>query len=248
MLKNYVLNLTYLGDNFSGFQFQPEQRTIQGTIEDLLSKIFDTTIKIAYPSRTDSGVHAIEYFLNFKVKTNYTEKQIFKMLNTQLPWDIRIKSVHILPNNFSTQKPEKKTYLYKILCSEFYDPLRYQKVWWYRKDIDLNRMQEILSRFVGTHDFKAFMASGSFVKTTIRTVIDFKMEKIDDEIHLYITANGFLRNMVRNIVGTVLDYARGRFSKEDIDNIFTSLDREKAGICAPPYGLYLYKLYYKNLK
>ena len=166
MLRNYCLRLTYIGDNFAGWQTQPNFRTAQLELENLLSKIFkqDAPIKIKYPSRTDSGVHALDQVVSFKVESEYSESQVFKMLNTQLPYDLKVKEVNIVSDDFNARYPVKKTYLYRILKTQYNDPLRYQRVWWYKKDFNLDKLKKISSEFIGTKDFKGFMGAGSFVK------------------------------------------------------------------------------------
>jgi tRNA pseudouridine38-40 synthase len=242
---SYILIVSYVGTGYSGWQVQPGQNTIQGAIEELLQRIFGTRICLRYASRTDSGVHALAQVAGFSCESNYSSDQIQKMLNTQLPNDIVIKDAKIVSDDFDPRKSLKKTYFYLINNSKIRDPFTLDRVWWLRYELNKNKILQALELFKGKKDFKAFMASGSDAKSTIREIYDIVFQDFGDDIKISFTGSGFLKQMIRNIVGTVVDIGRGRFEVEDVLRILESKNRIYAGVTAPAHGLYLEKVYYE---
>jgi len=243
-LVNYKILVTYIGTAYKGWQIQPNSPTVQGTIENLLFKIFKERIVLKYSSRTDAGVHSLGQVANFVCESRYDEKAILLMLNTQLPEDIVIKSIEKVPMEFDSRRAKRKTYYYRIHNSKVKDPFKLNRVWWLPYKLNKNDMLEALGLFKGKKDFNAFMSSGGGAKTTIREIYDIRLVEQDDEIWIYFTANGFLKQMVRNIVGTVVDIGRGRYKVEEVLKMLQSCDRTKAGVTAPARGLYLEKVVY----
>jgi tRNA pseudouridine38-40 synthase len=234
-----------VGTAYCGWQVQEGQSTVQGTIEELLKKIFGKRIVLRYASRTDSGVHALGQVAGFYCDSKYSAEQIQKMLNTQLPNDIVVKDVSVVDNSFDPRRSLKKTYFYLISNSKIRDPFTLDRVWWLRYKLNKNKMLAALELFKGKKDFKAFMASGSDVKSTIREIYDISFFDSGEDLKISFTGNGFLKQMIRNIVGTVVDIGRGRFEVDDVLRILESKDRVFAGVTAPAHALYLEKVYYE---
>ena len=245
-LSNYRLLITYIGTAYKGWQIQPTSPTVQGTIEDLLLKMFKTRIVLKYASRTDAGVHALGQVANFCCESKYDERAIMLMLNTQLPPDIVIKSVEKVPLDFDARRSTKKTYYYLIHNSKVKDPFKLEREWWVPQKLNKNDMLSAFEIFKGKKDFKAFMSSGGGAKTTIRDIHSIDLVEEGEQLKIYFTANGFLKQMVRNIVGTVVDVGKGRFKVEDVREMLNSYDRTKAGVTAPAHGLYLERVYYEQ--
>jgi tRNA pseudouridine38-40 synthase len=238
--------IAYIGTAYKGWQIQPNSPTIQGVIEDLLLKIFKERVVLKYSSRTDAGVHALEQVANFTCETKYNEHQVLLMLNTQLPEDIVIKSVEKVPLEFDSRRAKRKTYFYRIHNSKIKDPFKLRRAWWLPYKLNKIEMLAALEVFKGKKDFNAFMSSGGGAKTTIREIYDIRFVEDGDEIKIYFTANGFLKQMVRNIVGTVVDIGKGRYKASEVKGMLESCDRTKAGVTAPACGLYLEKVVYEE--
>lgn len=243
-LANYKLLISYIGTAYKGWQVQPNSPTVQGVIEALLFKIFKERIVLMYSSRTDAGVHALEQVANFVCEPKYDERAILLMLNTQLPNDIVVKSVEKVPMEFSSRHAKRKTYYYRIHNSKIKNPFKLDRVWWIPQNLNKSDMLKALELFKGKKDFKAFMSSGGDAKTTIREIYEVRLVEQDDEMWIYFTANGFLKQMVRNIVGTVVDIGKGRYKVNEVRDMLASCDRTKAGVTAPSRGLYLEKVFY----
>lgn len=245
-LVNYKILISYIGTDYKGWQVQPNSPTIQGVIEELLLKIFKQRIVLFYSSRTDAGVHALGQVANFICEPKYDERAILLMLNTQLPEDIVVKSVEKVPMEFNSRHAKRKTYYYRIHNSKVKDPFKLNRVWWIPQKLNKNDMLEALELFKGRRDFNSFMSSGGGAKTTIREIYEVSLIEKDDEIWIYFTANGFLKQMVRNIVGTVVDIGKGRYKACEVSNMLAACDRTKAGVTAPSRGLYLEKVVYEE--
>jgi tRNA pseudouridine38-40 synthase len=243
-LANYRILVAYIGTAYKGWQIQPSSPTIQRVIEDLLFKIFKQRIVLVYSSRTDAGVHALGQVANFVCEPKYDEKVMLLMLNTQLPEDIVVKSIEKVRMEFSSRHSKSKTYYYRIHNSKIKDPFKLNRVWWIPQKLNRSDMLEALELFKGKKDFNAFMSSGGGAKTTIREIYEVRLIEQDDEIWIYFTANGFLKQMVRNIVGTVVDVGKGRYKTSEVSQMLASCDRTKAGVTAPARGLYLEKVVY----
>lgn len=243
-IKSYKMTIAYVGTEYCGWQIQPGFKTIQGTIEELLLKIFNKKIVLRYASRTDSGVHALAQIACFTHESDYSSNDIQKMLNTQLPEDIVIKEVEEVLGSFDPRKAKKKTYFYLIDNATVRDPFKINRAWWIKYKINKENMLESLKYFKGRQDFRSFMASGSSAKTTIREIYDISVFEKGHTIKISFTGSGFLKQMIRNIIGTVVDVGRGRYKPEDIKEMLASKDRTKSGITAPAYGLYLERIYY----
>ncbi len=244
-MKNIKLTITYDGSNYHGWQVQKDKKTIQGTIELQLKKITGEKIRLIGSGRTDAGVHALNQVANFKTDSDLIPLQIQKALNSLLPEDIYIKSAEYVPLEFHARYMAKsKTYEYRILNRQEPNIFQRKYHWHVIPKLDIERMRSALSLLKGTHDFSSFMSAGSSIKDPIRTIFKIELYKDNDLLKVIIEANGFLRYMVRNIIGTVVQVGYGKISLNEFKNIFAARDRRLAGKKAPAKGLFLVKVRY----
>ena len=245
----YFAKVKYLGTNFHGFQVQPNLRTVQGELCRALHEALGYPVKVTGCSRTDAGVHANEFCLTVECDgATVPAEKLPIAVSRFLPEDLSLFWAEECGESFHPRYDVKeKEYLYRIMNTRVYDPFEFGRVWFLPRPIDeekLTRMRSAVEYFVGKFDFTTFMADGSDVEDTVRTVSMLSVERVGDEIQIKIRADGFLYNMVRIIVGTLVECAFGRFSPEDMSDIIASRDRSKAGRTAPPEGLYLNKVIY----
>lgn len=234
----------YDGSNYSGWakQNNDDIKTIQNEIELTLSNIFQTKINIFASGRTDKYVHAIDQCFNFKVDTKIPIKAIKKMCDIKLPKDIYIKKIDKVNNTFHARFSIKsKTYLYKVNIGNL-NIFEKDYVYQYNKDININKLKKIINLFIGEKDFLSF--STSEVENTVREITKLNISKKNNYVFFKITGNGFLRNMVRMIVGVFLNYNENKITIEEIKLLFDNPSKGKAIIKAPGCGLYLYKTNY----
>ena len=245
----YFAKIKYLGTNFHGFQVQPAERTVQGTLCDALFEALGCKASVTGCSRTDAGVHANEFCLVIDAPgATVPADKLPVAIARFLPNDLSLFWAKECDYDFHPRYDVKgKEYLYRIMNQKVYDPFEYGRAWFLPREINeekLNRMKSAAKHFLGKKDFSSFMAEGSDVVDTVRNVTDLSVEKTGDLIEIRITADGFLYNMVRIIVGTLTEVAFGRFSPDDIPNIISSCDRKNAGMTAPAEGLYLNRVLY----
>lgn len=246
MIKNFKLIIEYDGAHYSGWQRQKTDHTIQGEIEKALGIMTRRKITVIGSGRTDAGVHALGQTANFKCDTSLTPEAFQKGLNSLLPKDIVIKSCQPETMEFHARFDVKcKAYRYHILNHHLPIAVGRQYVWQIRRPLDTRTMVQASKYFVGTHDFKAFEGSGSPRAHTVRHVTMAQLSVgHGGKITFDIEANGFLRFMVRNIVGTLVDVGLGKLSLRDIPEIFRSRDRGRASATAPAQGLFLMSVTY----
>ena len=235
--------------SFHGFQVQPTERTVQGTLCDALSEALGCKASVTGCSRTDAGVHANEFCLVIDAPgATVPADKLPVAIARFLPADLSLFWAKECDENFHPRYDVKeKEYLYRIMNQKVYDPFEYGRAWFLPREIDdakLEKMNLAASHFIGKKDFSAFMAEGSDVVDTVRCVTHLSVEKHGDLIEIRIRADGFLYNMVRIIVGTLIEVAFGRFAPDEIPNIIKSCDRKKAGMTAPAEGLYLNRVFY----
>ncbi|QZY54593.1 tRNA pseudouridine(38-40) synthase TruA [Crassaminicella profunda] len=246
-MKNVKLTIQYDGTNFSGWQIQPNARTVQEEIEKALTKIMKKPIKINGSGRTDAGVHAMGQIANFYEEFTMPIEKIPIALNALLPQDISIREAVEVPRDFHARYNAKgKKYIYKIYNNKIRNPLLFNYTYFVTYDLDLEKMKEATNYFIGEHNFKSFMASGSSIVNTVRTIHELNLYEKDELLILEAKGNGFLYNMVRIIAGTLVDVGRGKIKLKDLPVIIKSCKREKAGHTAPPQGLYLAKVFYQS--
>lgn len=244
-MKRYKCLVEYDGQNYSGFQVQPNAITIQEIIEKALSTLFKTDTKITASGRTDSGVSARGQVIHFDANTDIKDEKIPYALQNLLPDDISILYCKEVSKDFHARfSAIAKTYSYKICLTNINRPL-YKKYYQYPFKIDIALLKAALEKLKGKHNFKAFMSSGSDVIDFERDILAIDLVNLNENcFEIKITANGFLYNMVRIIIGTVLDIARGKLDILCIDKMFETGDRKFGGHTAPPEPLTLEKVFY----
>lgn len=244
-MKNIALRLRYRGTAYHGWQRQKNAITVQETLEDALHALLGTAVKTVGCGRTDAGVHARTYCANFQAESGIPIDRLPLALNPHLPDDISIMAaVEAEPDFNAILSCEKKEYTYQILSSRIPDPFLRDLAWFYPVYLDAAVMDRAARMFEGTHDFRAVRSVGTETKTTVRTVHYCRVERIDDLVITRICADGFLYNMARAIVGTLVYAALGKIVPEEIPALLESGDRRLTGPTAPPEGLYLSKLWY----
>lgn len=243
-MRNLKLTIQYDGTKYCGWQKQPNSSGIQGTIEYAIYEITKEKVNIIGSGRTDAGVHALGQVANFKTNSNIPAARIPDALNAKLPKDISIIDCQEVSDDFhSRYSATGKIYRYLIYNKPYRSPLYKGISYHVRYDLDIEKMRVEAQSLLGTHEFKGFMSSGSSVKDTVRTIHNISIEESGDLIVLEVEGNGFLYNMVRIIVGTLVDIGRGRIDKS-LEEIIASQDRGEAGHTAPAHGLFLKKVHY----
>ena len=246
----YFAKIRFLGSAFSGFQVQPDKRTVQGELTRAFSEYFGSPAKITGASRTDSGVHANEFAITVENEgaTTPAEKLPLAMAKF-LPPDISILFAKECLEGFHPRYDVfGKEYLYRIYNARVNSPFEVDRAYFLPRIISeegIENMKKAADYFIGEHDFSAFMAQGSDTEDTVRRVDYLKIDKSGDVIEIRIFANGFLYNMVRIIVGTLCEVGLFRFKPEDIEKMISSRDRSTSGMTAPPEGLYLNRVEYR---
>ena len=244
-MRNIALLLNYDGTNYYGYQKQNGFITIQECIENAVFEITKAHSVVYGCGRTDTGVHAKKYLCTFKTDSKIPIDKFPEALNTKLPDDIVIFEAFEADDDFNGRfSIKEKTYRYIIDNSPVNNPFLKNYAWNFKYKLDIERMKEAAEYIKGEHDFICFMASGGQVKTTVRTIYELKIEKEGSLIKIDITSNGFLYNMVRIIVGTLCYVGTGKMEPDEVKKIIENKDRTKAGITAPPQGLYLYDIKY----
>lgn len=242
---NYRMEIHYDGTRYHGWQRLEKFETVQGKIEDVLSRMFEHKIEIHGAGRTDAGVHAKGQVANFKADCDKTEKEILEYLNKYLPEDIRVTKISAENDAFHSRLNARgKVYSYRILNSDISDVFRRKYVYQIREKLDTEEMKRASEYFVGKHNFKAFCSNKHFKKSAVREIYSVDIEQESDEIVVTFYGNGFLYNMVRIIMGTLIEVGLGKRKAEEIPEIFLSQNREMAGETAPAKGLCLLKVVY----
>ncbi|MBU0650386.1 tRNA pseudouridine(38-40) synthase TruA [bacterium] len=243
---NIKLTLEFDGTNYAGWQKQPNALTLQEVVETALSKIFEQKIPVIGCGRTDAGVHAKEFVINFKYpKSTIPIKKIPNALNQLLPEDISAKKAEKTnPDFHATFSAKKKTYRYTILNNEHRSV--FDKNYYHQESQNLNiaKMKKSAKIFVGKHDFRSFCSEANTKNNCVRTIKKITIKQEQNYIYIDITANGFLYNMVRIIAGTLIKVGKGKLTCNNIKEIFKNKNRIHAGPTAPAKGLCLIKLYY----
>jgi tRNA pseudouridine38-40 synthase len=245
-MKNFKITIEYDGTAYHGWQRQVRNRTIQEEIEKALMQMTQNKIALAGSGRTDAGVHAFGQVASFRCKTSISAEAFQKGLNSLLSDDIVIKACEAVSEAFHARYDVKsKTYHYRILNRDLPAAIFRQYAWHIRKELDLEAMKQATFHIIGTHDFKAFEGSGSPRSSTVRRVMNAAIEKTMDGLLVFkIEGDGFLRFMVRNIVGTLIDAGLNKITPHDFNRILVSKDRNLAGITAPAHGLFLMEVKY----
>lgn len=246
-MRNLLLTLCFDGTAYHGWQVQKNAVTVQQTLQDSLQTVLKERPAVSGCSRTDSGVHANAYSCNFRTEHSIPCESLKRALNAALPRDIRVSGCREAPPDFHARYSAAwKEYVYKIDNGEVANPFLNRYALFYPHTLDCGLLGQAARAFCGTHDFHAFCAAGSSVKDTVRTVRNFGAERRGSLVLLTVEADGFLYNMVRIMVGTLLYVAQGKLTAGDIPAILAGRSRSMAGPTAPPHGLYLNRVFYEK--
>lgn len=246
-MRNLKVKTAYNGSAYHGWQSQNNALAIQDVIEQRLSKMLGEKISVNGCSRTDTGVHAKDFCFNFHTENPIPCEGLLKGMNSQLPDDIALLSCEEVDESFHARFDSKgKQYLYIVNNAAQRDVFMQNLAFFYPYKLDENKMNEAAQLFVGEHDFKAFCKAESLahLKSTVRTISEFKVIRNGNFVEFYVTGDGFLHNMVRILVGTLIYVNENKRTKDDILASLATGKREKAGITLSPCGLYLNKIYY----
>lgn len=249
---NFKLLIQYDGTDFHGWQLQENQRTVQGELERTLSLIEDAPVAVVGSGRTDAGVHAEGQVANIQLSRPFTPDKLRLAINGNLWRDVRILKVEKAADDFHARFSAKgKTYVYRVVNAPVVSPFWARYAHHEARPLDVGRMNDAARLFLGEHDWTAFSAARSDVESRVRTVMHFTVESHWDTranasiLEFRISANGFLRYMVRSIVGTMLEVGRGEKDSDTIETAIVNLNRDLAGKTAPAHGLTLLKVHYE---
>ncbi len=248
-MRNIRLTIAYEGTNYAGWQVQPNRPSIQGTIEAALKSLTGEAIRIHGAGRTDAGVHAAGQVANFTIASSIPPDRFAAALNSELPHDITLRDSSEVPDDFHARySAVRKQYRYLIDTADMTPPWLRGLVWRVPGRFDEDALAAAAPRLIGTHDFSAFESKSSPDEDSCRTVFDINVTRSPTALgwqsdhqllSIAMTADGFLYNMVRAIVGTLVQVAQGRGTADDVTRILNSQDRSQAGATAPPQGLSL---------
>lgn len=246
-MPKYKCVIAYDGTDFAGYQVQPEKRTIQSEFEAVLAQMHKgTIIKVTASGRTDSGVHAKGQVLHFESPLTFPTENWIKAFSALLPTDIIVLEVDIVPDDFHARfHTTGKEYRYIVARSKLRDPFKRNYAYHYPYPLNVEAMREAISYLIGTHDFTSFCSAKTEVVDKVRTIKEMGFEESDDFLVFRFVGEGFLYNMVRILVGTLLDVGSSKMSPHDMSGILDKKDRSFAGKTAPAQGLYLWKVFYK---
>ena len=246
-MRKILLTIQYNGKSFCGWQKQKNALSVQEVLENKISALLSEQIVLEASGRTDAGVHAFAQTAHFETTSNFDIQKLPQAINFGLDENISVVSAKEVSKNFHARfSVKKKTYLYKTYQSKFNLPL-FESTHAKTHELltqNFDKMVLASKHFLGTHNFKAFCSSQTNAKTFERTIFDIKLKKSNGTIDFFITGSGFLYNMVRIIVGTLVSVGEGKILPEEIPDIISSQDRKKAGKTMPAHALYLYKVYY----
>ena len=244
-MRNIKLTIEYDGKEFNGWQKQPNKLNIQGTIEQAIKQITGEDVELNASGRTDAGVHAIGQVANFKTNSQIPIEKFAIAINSNLKRSIIIKKAEEVDERFHSRLScKKKTYRYIINNSEEGSAIYRNLETHIPQKLDIEKMKQGIKYFEGEHDFKAFKASGTSSKSSVRTIYEAKIYNNGEKIFIELTGNGFLYNMVRIVAGTLVEVGLGKIEPQEIENIIKSGKRENAGKTLPPNGLYLLEVSY----
>lgn len=244
-MRNIKLVLQYDGTAYHGWQMQENAPTVQETLSGAIRRITGVKPQLTGSSRTDAGVHARRFVCNFKTGSEIPCERLPMAINTYLPGDIVCLEAAECANDFNARFSAKgKCYTYYILNSRLPDAFLRGHSWHFPHKLDIENMKRAAEAFIGVHDFAGFAASGATTATTVREIYSLDIEKRGDLIEITVRGNGFLYNMVRIIAGTLAFVGCGKINADDMPDIIASCDRRRAGVTAPPGGLFLTEVYY----
>ena len=245
-MRNIMVTLEYDGTGFRGWQTQkPGERTVQTTLEEAVSRVVGHPVRINGSGRTDAGVHALAQAANFHTQSEIPAGRLVHAINYHLPLDAAVTSAREVPPDFHARYSARgKTYRYTILSRDARSPLLLRYAWHVRSAPDIGRMREAAAHLLGEHDFQAFRSKPLVGSSSVRTITRLDIQPRDQLIEIHVSANGFLYNMARAIVGTLVQAGLGRLQPGDLPGIVESRDRSLAGPTAPARGLCLVEVVY----
>ncbi|MBQ3275558.1 MAG: tRNA pseudouridine(38-40) synthase TruA [Oscillospiraceae bacterium] len=246
-MRNIALRIRYDGSAYHGWQRQKDLPTVQQTLEEALEKICGHSVTAVGCGRTDAGVHAERYCANFRTDCAIPIDRVPLAVNTRLPGDIAVMDACEAEEGFNAiGSCLRKEYVYRILNRRIPDPFLDKRVCFYPSPLDIGQMKRAALAFEGTHDFAAVRSVGTETKTTVRTVYWCRAERKDDIITVAVCADGFLYNMVRAMVGTMVYASYGKLLPQDIPSLLETRDRRLTGPTMPPQGLYMHRVWYEG--
>ncbi len=239
----YFLRFAYKGTNYHGWQIQPNTVTVQEIVNKAVSTLLRTPINLVGAGRTDAGVHAKEMFAHFNIDGDLNLQNLKYKLNSFLPKDIAVYHIFAVAEDDHTRFTAlSRTYQYKVVS--YKNPFVTEGAYYFLRALDANKMNQAAKLLFGTHNFECFAKSGTQTKTNICTVIQAHWQNVGGELIFTITADRFLRNMVRAIVGTLLKIGVGEWNENDLKRILENKNRNDAGKSVPAHGLYLARVKY----
>lgn len=246
-LKNLLFTLRYDGTDYHGWQVQENANTVQQTFQDAAERICGVRDNVIGCSRTDSGVHADMYCCNMRTESSLSPEKWKSAMNGVLPHDIAVTDCREVPFEFHARYDcSGKRYIYRIWNAQERNPFISRYSYHYKYPLDADFLNRQASQMLGTHDFSAFCAAGAGTVDNVRTLTRAEVVRRGDEVLMYFEADGFLYNMVRIMVGTLLDISRGRIAADTLPDIISSLSRDRAGTTAPACGLCLEQVFYNG--
>ncbi len=246
-MRKIKIILEYDGRAYCGWQIQPNGISIQEKVEKALERIVKEKTNLMCSGRTDAGVHAEAQVAHFKTESKMTPFEFLKALNSALPNDISIKSVCEVPPNFHARGSAiKKVYRYSILNREFPSALNFGRVWYLERPLNIEAMKLAARALEGEHDFTSFRASGCGARSPMKRIFQIRFEVNEGQIEIYFEGSGFLKYMVRNIIGTLVLVGKNRIEPQEVKKILEAKNRKLAGPTAPPQGLCLVRVEYPD--
>lgn len=244
-MRNLKIILAYDGSAFHGWQLQAAARTVQEAVEKSLRDILGHEVRVTASGRTDAGVHALGQVINFRTSSRIPAQGLLRALNSVFPPDLSAREVREVSSDFHARYLAiSKKYVYIVDTSAILSPFLSRYVMHLPGGLDIRAMEQAAHALKGRHDFRSFMGAGSSAKTTIREIFDFEIFGKGSRVFFCIQGSGFLRHMVRNIVGTLIPVGLGAMAPRDVERVLGLRDRTHAGPTAPPQGLYLVEVEY----
>jgi tRNA pseudouridine38-40 synthase len=244
-VRTFKLTIAYDGTQFAGWQMQAGPRTVQGVLEQALLPVEQRRVVVHAAGRTDAGVHASGQVVSFSLTSSIAADALVRALNVRLPPDVRVMHAEQVADDFHARfHARQKVYCYAIFNGLVVPPQLRHFVWHITQPLDVHQMNAAARLLIGEHDFAGFQAAGGEVVSTRREISRSQVERRDEQLLYEVAGTGFLRHMVRNIVGTLVEIGRGRRPVDDMHRVLQSRDRSQAAATAPPHGLTLARVEY----